>query len=118
METNDQDRKYEDAAYAYTIGRFEDAAAGFTELANLGHAKAAKYLAEMYLRGEGVAKSVEQALQLLEFAVSKGESLAAFSLGALHRSGDDGVPKDAERSRRFFTIAKELGCKLPVDEYL
>lgn len=79
---------------------------------------AATYLAEMYLRGEGVPRNVEKGLALLELAVSRGDSTAAFNLGALHRTGDRGVPVDLARSRRYFLLAKELGCELSIEGYL
>jgi TPR repeat protein len=72
----------------------------------------------MYLRGEGVEQNVEKGIQLMELAASLGHSTAAFNLGALYRSGDCRVPRDQEKSRHFFLLAKQLGCELPVEDYL
>jgi TPR repeat protein len=120
MQTGDQalDKRYENAAYAYGIGPFEVALNGFSQLAQSGHPMAIAYLAEMYLRGEGVPPSVEKGLELLQLAASLGNSSAAYNLGALHRSGDCGVPIDREKCRKYFLLAKELGCKLPVEQYI
>lgn len=112
------DQRYADAAYAYGLGHFNEALAGFSELARSGHAMATTYLAEMYLRGEGVLPNVEKGVELLELAISRGDSSAAFNLGALHRNGAYCVPKDLDKSRRFFLLAKELGCELSVDDFL
>lgn len=109
---------YEEASHAANTGKFAEAFLAFSELAELGHAGALLGLGNRYLRGEGVSQNVENGLKLLEQAAALGLSMAAFSLGALHRSGDCGVPIDPERSRQFFRLAKELGCKLPVEEYL
>jgi TPR repeat protein len=54
----------------------------------------------------------------MERAASLGVSNAAFNLGALYRTGDCGVPKDSDKSKRCFLLAKELGCELPVDKYI
>jgi TPR repeat protein len=110
--------RYDEAAWAYCTGRFEEAAAGFAELVLLECAPAADYLAQMYLRGEGVGADVEKGLGLLRLAAGWGYANAAYSLGALHRSGADGVPRDAAASRHYFLLARELGCELPVDDYL
>lgn len=110
------DERFEDAAYACTIGQFEEALLGFKELVNEKNSMATPLLANMYLRGQGVPPDVEKGLELLQLAASWGNSTAAYSLGALHQSGDCGVPKDLAKSRQFFLLAKELGCKLPIDD--
>jgi TPR repeat protein len=110
--------QYDDAAGAYCLGHFDEAAATFAELVELECGPAAAYLAEMYLRGEGVARDVQQGLELLQMAASWGYAIAAFNLGALHRSGDCGVPRDPESSRRYFMLARELGCEIPVEPFL
>jgi TPR repeat protein len=109
------DRRYEEAAYAYTIGDFRAALASFSELVKCKNSLAAAYLAEMYLRGEGTPPDVEKGLALLVLATSWGNGDAAYNLGALHRTGVHGVPKDPKKSRQFFVLARELGCRLSVD---
>src|SRR5579885_1248128 len=103
-------QSYMDAAYAYDRGNFHEAFVGFSKLVQSGNAMAATYLSNFYFRGEGVPRNVEKGIELLELAITLGDSQAAFNLGALYRSGDCGVPKDPEKSRRFFLLAKELGC--------
>lgn len=112
------DQRYMDAAHAYCNGQFEKSLATFSELVESGNAMAATYLSNMYLRGEGVPKNVKKGLELLELAASWGDAMAAFNLGALYRTGDCGVPRDFEKSRHFFLLARELGCPLPVENYL
>lgn len=108
----------EDAAYAYCCGDFEKAAAAYADLVRKGCIEATIGLGEMYLRGEGVVADWQKGLELLKRAAAAGESSAAFNLGALHRSGDCGVPVDAAQSRRYFLLARELGCPLPIEGYL
>ena len=110
--------RFEDACYASTIGEFDKAFALLSELAELGHVDAIVGLAEAYLRGEGTRQDTAKGIELLERAAVFGSSAAAFNLGALHRSGDCGVPKNHERSKRFFLLARELGCTLPIESYL
>jgi TPR repeat protein len=111
-------QRCEDAAYAYCGGEFEVAAAIYSELLRDGCIKAAIGMAEMYLRGEGVEADVTKGLDLLRQAAAAGDHTAAFNLGALHRSGDCHVPRDAAESRRFFLLARELVCPLPIDDFL
>jgi TPR repeat protein len=85
--------RYGDAAGAYCIGRFGEAARGFAELVEAQCPPAATYLAQMYLRGEGVPADVQKGLELMQVAASWGDSTAAFNLGALHQTGAAGVPK-------------------------
>lgn len=110
--------RFENAAYAYTVGKFDEAYTGFVDLVEDHYAPAATYLALMYLRGEAVSKDVSKGMELLQLAASWGHDTGAFSLGALHRSGDYGVPIDREKSRHYLLLAKQLGCKLPVEDYL
>jgi TPR repeat protein len=93
-----QEIRFEDAAYAYTVGKFDEAYSGFVDLVEEYYAPAATYLALMYVRGEAVSKDVSKGMELLQLAASWGHDLGAFSLGALHCSGDDGVPIDREKS--------------------
>lgn len=72
----------------------------------------------MYLREEGLPTNVEKGLDLLRQAASWRHSTAAYNLGALYRSGASGVQKNLDKSSQFFRRAKELGCELPVDDYL
>lgn len=117
-ENEDLERQFGDAAYAYCGGEFEEAFAGFSKLAEIGHLKATAYLAELYLRGEGVPQDLDHGIQLLVRAANLGSSQAAYNLGALYRAGHYGIIKDDYTSKRFFRLAKELGCELPVDQYL
>lgn len=115
---SDFESRYEEASYACTIGRFDEAFPVFFELARSGHVGATMALGQMYLRGEGVLQNLARGLELMEFAASLGQSTAAFNLGALYHSGAYGVARDPEKSRRFFLLAKELGCNLPIEEYI
>jgi TPR repeat protein len=110
--------RYDEAAGSYCIGNFGEAAEGFAQLTRLGCAPAAVYLAQMYLRGEGVERDVEKGLGLLRMAAGWEYAIAAFNLGALYRSGADGVPRDAVASRHYFLLARELGCELGIEDYL
>ncbi len=118
MEKDYAQRQFDDAAYAYSEGQFQDAAASFLLLAESGVAMAAVYLAEMYFRGEGVLPNTDKGIQWLERAVSWGNSTAAYNLGSLYRTGDHGIQTDDRMSKKFFRIARELGCQLPIDQYL
>jgi uncharacterized protein len=109
---------YGDAAFAYGEGRFDDAFAAFSQLAEAGNAKAASYVGEMYLRGEGILPDIDIGLEWMQRAASWGNSTAAYNLGALYRCGHYGIEKDQDKSAAFFRLAKELGCEMSVDQYL
>jgi len=109
---------FDEAAYTYTIGNFEDAAHKFQSLVDKRHAPAATYLAEMYQRGEGVSRNVARAIELLEQAIEWGDPLAAYNLGAWYRSGAFGIAQDKDKSKRYFLQARTMGCTIPVNDYL
>ena len=113
-----QVRRFADADYAYCRGELDVAFAMYTQLLREGCIEATLGLAEMYLRGEGVEANVDKGLELLKQAVVAGSPTAAFNLGALHRSGGCRVPVDSTESRRYFLLARELGCPIPVDDWL
>ena len=79
---------------------------------------AATYLGQMYLRGDGTPPDAAMGLRLLERAALLGDWNGAYTLAVGYKIGDDGVQKDPDKSKRYFRLAKELGCELPVDEYL
>jgi TPR repeat protein len=110
--------RYMEAAYAYTVGHFEEALAIFSELADAGNAMATTYLGQMYLQGDGTLPDIGKGLGLLQRAALLGDWNGAFSLGAFYRTGDCGVQKDPDKCKHFFRLAKELGCDLSVDQYL
>lgn len=112
------DERREEACYAQSMGWFEKAFNDYHKLFQEGDSRSALPLGNMYLEGKGVQPNVEKGLNLLLLAASLGCSTAAFNLGSLHRTGACNVPKDAKLSRHFFFRARELGCKIPVDDYI
>lgn len=112
------DPVFDDAVAAYHLGQYQKAMAGFSSSVFTGNPLAALYLADMHFRGEAVPSDTEKGLSLLRLAVSWGNSTAAFKLGALYRTGAYGVPADPGESRRYFLVAKVLGCEVSVDEFL
>ena len=118
LEENQAINRYAEAGAAYMVGDFEVAYKYLHELYMEKHPSATAFLAQLYFRGEFVSASVAKGLELLELSLSWGFVQAAYNLGAYYRSGADGVPRDLEKSKLYFRIAKELGCELPVDKFL
>lgn len=117
-ENEDVAQRYANAAYAYGEGKFEEALAGFLQLAELGNAMAAAYLGLMYIDGEGVSNDAEQGLEWLARAASWGDCTAAYNLGVFYRAGRRGIRKDDDKSKQYFRLAKELGTELSVEKFL
>jgi TPR repeat protein len=55
---------------------------------------------------------------LLQEAASGGYARAAFNLGVFFRSGDYGVLRGEEASKRYMKVARELGSPNVRDEWL
>lgn len=76
-----------------------------------GNPKAEAQLGEMLLRGEGIAKNEDRAVELLEKAARAGNAAAAFRIGMLLAHGQSGVAKDPERALAYFRAAAAGGEK-------
>ena len=114
----DDEEKWVDANWLSNCGDDATAFPIFFELACRGHVDAIVAVGNMHIRGEGVPKDLDKGLAYLEQAASLGQSTAAFNLGALYRTGSEGVPRNSEKSKHYFVLARELGCTLPVDDYI
>lgn len=75
--------------------RPQDAARWYIEAVKAGHAGAAHNLAIMQIQGRGVPADGSSAKELLEYAISRGNDDAFFSLGLLHLRGAPGCAPDA-----------------------
>lgn len=108
--------KYQKGCGEYGVGNFSIAATIFRECVAVGHAKAATYLGQMYMNGDGMPADSDAAIELLEKGILWGDWNAAWTLAAAFQSGNHGLPRDLTKSRKFFLKAKELGCTFPIDE--
>ncbi len=62
-----------------------------------------------YMRGEGVAKDEQKAMEYLQKAVNAGNDRAQLALGYFYLQGTGGVAKDTTKAVEFFTMAAEQG---------
>ena len=76
-----------------------------------GNPKAEAQLGEMLLRGEGITKNEDRAVELLEKAARAGHAGAVFRIGMLLAHGQSGVAKDPERALGYFRAAAAGGEK-------
>lgn len=76
------------AAGGYGVRRsYKDAAAWWEKAYAQGNARAAFYLATLYVRGKGEPKDIDRALVLLKESSQKGDSFAMAYLGDLYLDG-------------------------------
>lgn len=108
----------ETADCAYSEGRMEETFQIYVSLVGNEDPSIFQALGEMTLRGEGVEQNTEKGLEYMKRAVELGNANAAFNLGALHRSGDCGVTVDLNTSKKYFLIARDLGCELNIEEFI
>ena len=73
-----------------------------------GNLKACAQLGEQLLRGDGLAKDIPRALDLLERAANGGVGTAAFRLGMIYDDGQ-GVTQDRQRALNYFRAAAAVG---------
>ena len=77
--------------------------------ARRGDAQAREQLGDLYLKGRGVPKNVEQALVLYEGAARGGRVGAQLKLARLLQKGADGVPANPAKAATFFQMALDQG---------
>jgi TPR repeat protein len=85
-------------------GEFDDQLAKAKE----GDVVAQMRVAELYTKGEGVAKNPKEAVDWLQKAAAQGNADAQLSLGKLFLSGK-GIPKNSAEAARWFKLAADQG---------
>ncbi len=98
---------YDAGEDAYQRGDFRRAVAELTPVASQD-ARAARLLAQMHARGEGVTRDAHQALLWLRTAGELGDPAAQFELGNAYASGRD-APLDPREAVVWYTRAAEQG---------
>jgi serine/threonine protein kinase/TPR repeat protein len=63
-----------------------------------------------YINGMGVKRDVEKGIQLLRDAANAGYGQAMNDIGALHLSGEAGIPLDRAMAAQWFRKAAAAGC--------
>jgi predicted aspartyl protease len=99
------------AMEAFERGDAELAKASIQALAERGDASAQFTLGKMYQRGQGVSRSVADAIKWYEKAVRQREPSAMINLGLMYRLGD-GVPKNFPEAVHLFRLATRYGDHL------
>ncbi|MBS0374704.1 MAG: TonB family protein [Proteobacteria bacterium] len=91
-------------ADAYGKGNFVEAATLLSPKASAGLAPAQLLLAQLYLNGQGVERSTEEAQHWLTRAAAQGDAQAAFMLGAFQATGKF-APADYGSAAKWLRIA-------------
>jgi TPR repeat protein len=84
------------------------AVALYRKAAEQGHPAGEFGLGRMLAQGEGVARDVPAGLQWIQRAATKDHAPAIDWLARAHRSGDLGLPRDAQEAARLEARAKAL----------
>gem|GEM_PF-2484289 len=83
-------------------------AAWYQKAAELGHPRAAAFLGFDFENGEGVEKSLEEALKWYRIAAEHGDSVGMYSLAVQYQRGE-GVTRDLSEAARLYRAAAEMG---------
>lgn len=94
---------------AFSDGDYGSALLLLKPLADAGVPEAIGMLGLAYQKGAGVDVDSEKAIELYEKAVEMGDAIAAHNLGLLYKTGMPGVEPNSELSRRFLSLAEEMG---------
>jgi uncharacterized protein len=78
-------------------------------LADRGDAVCQEIVANMYLRGEGVARDEVAAFNWFRLAAAQGRTDAQFQLGVMYRDGL-GAPRDGRLAMHWFQAAADRGA--------
>lgn len=101
-------RTYEEGLAAYKAGRYDEALASLRPYAERGDALAQLTLGNIYRKGLGVTKDVDEAAHWYHKAAAQGDPDAQFNLGIMYISGD-GVTLDEVEAVNWFEHAAEQG---------
>ena len=100
--------EFEAAVRAVEAGDFETAVGKFEALAAAGDPRGENGLGVLYLRGDGLERSVERAVALFRSAAERGLRAAEKNLGELYTEGV-GVPRDDALAAHWFGLAAAKG---------
>lgn len=95
---------FNDGVMAYLMGQYETAYNTMRSLAETAdHAYAQYYVGMMYLNGQGVEQSYEEAGKWFRKAAEHGIPQAQYKLGYLYSKGQ-GLPKDLEYAYAWYRV--------------
>lgn len=104
----DLDNQFRQASDHYFEQNYEQAAALLTELCAKDKPEALSLLGLMHQLGDGVERSGEQAVPLLQRAVELGQSIAAHNLSTIYRLGMPGIEINNKLSQHYDSKAQLL----------
>jgi TPR repeat protein len=107
-ESGDIDAQYQLGLLNDTEGCKSEAAEWYSKASENGHPGAKCNLANLYLRGDGVAVDKEKAFELYTEAADAGNIDAMHNLGLMYENGD-GVEQNTELANELFERSAELG---------
>ena len=98
---------FNDGVVDYLMGQYDKAYNTMRSLAETAdHAYAQYYLGMMYLNGQGVDQSYEEAAKWFRKAAEHGVPQAQYKLGYLYSNGQ-GLPKDMEYAYAWYRVGAE-----------
>lgn len=95
---------FDEGVLAYNSGNFAKANLLFKEAGQSGYSGAYYYLAQMYRKGEGVTKSVQNAFANMLKAAETGYEEAYYEVAEMYRSGN-GVEPNREIAQKWYEKA-------------
>ena len=106
---------FNDGVYAYARGEYDQAFNTMRSLAETSvHGLAQYYVAMMYLRGNGVEQSYEEAAKWFRKSAEQRVKQAQYRLAELYMKGR-GVPKDYEYAYAWYRVGAEHKHKKSID---
>ncbi len=114
---NDIEKQFSEVDNALNNEEYKKALTILEPLAKEQNAQALSMLGAMYQLGTGVPFDGKKAVELLSKAVSLGDGVAAHNLGTIYIMGLPGVEKDAQLSKKYYRMAKDMGAQFAADEF-
>ena len=81
----------------------------FMQAAEKGHVGAQHQLGKLYMAGNGVKRSPQEAIKWYRKAAEAGNKDAQYWLGYYYQSGCEGLHKNLEEARRWFKMSADQG---------
>lgn len=104
--------QFQEVEDALTAKHYSEAAKRLIPLAEHGNAKAARMLADLYMKGQGVQKNSKKAKCLLEQSSASGDPEGMCSLAIVLKSESIGLNSSADKKRALILLERSanLGC--------
>jgi TPR repeat protein len=117
MDIDNTDKKLQEGKEALNAGSYTVAFNSLLPCAEVGNAESQAIIGFLYYVGLGVDRDLQQSINWLLRAIEQGRGDAAHNLATLYLTCEPELPRDFEKSKKFYLKAQELGFVVTSDKW-